>query len=341
MNKYGYWIGFGLSLIFLGFFFRQIDLVSVWKAFKNVEYLYTIPFVLVHLLTIWIRAKRWRYLLAPIKQIKIAPLFHATAIGFMANNILPARIGEFIRAYVLGSKEKISKTASFATIVVERLFDGFALLSIFFFVILFMPFPPDRSLYFTQHQIRMAGFISFFLYAMVLGMFLALRFHSEKADRLIGFFLGFLPQRFSNKVLKKIESFVSGLEILQRANDILMVAGYSIGLWVVTGFSYYFFFLAFHLDLPVIAAFFLLVVLIFGVSVPSAPGYIGTFHWACAAGMIFLGVESNLAKSFALLVWFAGFVPIVLLGLFSLWVEGMSLGQLKKTDPETEIAAEA
>jgi uncharacterized protein (TIRG00374 family) len=341
MNKYGYWIGFGLSLIFLGFFFKKIDLMSVWNAFKSVDYLYTLPFMFISISTIWIRAKRWRSLLAPIKQIKIAPLFHATAIGFMANNILPARIGELIRAYVLGTKEKISKTASFATIVVERLFDGFALLLIFFLVILFMPFPPDRSQIFTQHHIKMAGIFSFIGYLFVLGLFLALRFHNKKANRLIGFFLGFLPQRFSKPFLKLIESFVSGLEILQRAKDILVVAGYSIGLWVVTGFSYYFLFLAFHFELPILAAFFLLIVLIFGVAVPSAPGYIGTFHWACAAGMIFLGVEANLAKSFALLVWFVGFIPIILLGLFSLWIEGMSLGQLKRTDPETEIEADS
>jgi uncharacterized protein (TIRG00374 family) len=224
---------------------------------------------------------------------------------------------------------------------VERLFDGFAVLLIFFLVILFMPFPPDRSQVFSQHHIKMVGIFSFFLYLFVLGMFLALRFHNEKANRLIGLFLGFLPQKFSEPVLKKIESFVSGLQILQRTNDIFVVIGYSIGLWVVTGFSYYFLFLAFHLDLPVIAAYFLLVVLIFGVAVPSAPGYIGTFHWACAAGMIFLGVEANLAKSFALLVWFVGFIPTVFLGLFSLWIEGMSLGQLKKTDPEKEIAVES
>jgi hypothetical protein len=73
------------------------------------------------------------------------------------------------------------------------------------------------------------------------------------------------------------------------------------------------------------------------VAIPSAPGFIGTFHWACAAAMIFLGVEANQAKSFALLVWFMAFVPVTSLGLFSLWIQGLSLGQLKKKDPEEEI----
>jgi len=335
MNKYGYWIGLVLSLIFLIIFLRKIDLASVWNIFQSVEYLYIIPLIFIHLSTIWIRAIRWQYLLAPIKDVKLGPLFNATAIGFMANNILPARVGEFIRAYVLGSKEKISKTASFATIVIERLFDAFTVLLIFLLVILFMPFPPDRSPTFTQHHIKMAGFLSFFLYLIVLGALLSLRFHNEKAKRLIGFFLKHLPQKLSDKILIKIESFVRGLEILQRAKDILVITGYSFVIWLVLSISYYFLFFAFHLDLPILAGFFLLVVLVFGVSIPSAPGYIGTFHWACAAGLIFLGIEANLAKSFALLLWFVSFVPIIFLGLFSLWLEGMSLGQLKKTDPES------
>ena len=162
MNKYGYWFGFVLSLFFLVIFFRKIDLVTIWNSFLSVEYLYVIPLVVFNIFSFWVRAKRWQYLLAPIKKIKISPLFHATAIGFLANNILPARIGELVRAYVLGSKEKISKTSSFATIVVERLFDGFTILLLFLVVILFLPFPPDRSRVFTQHHIKMAGFLSFF-----------------------------------------------------------------------------------------------------------------------------------------------------------------------------------
>jgi uncharacterized protein (TIRG00374 family) len=267
-------------------------------------------------------------------MIQTGPLFHATAIGFMANNILPARVGEFIRAYVLGSKERISKTASFATIVVERLFDGFVILFLFLLVILFLPFPPDRSQMISQQQIKTAGLVTFFLYLTVLGIFLALRFHNEKAGRFIGLFLKPLPSGLSSRIKTKIDSFVCGLEILQRARDILVVAGYSLFLWIVTALSYYFLFLAFHLDLPVLAAFFLLVVLVFGVSIPSAPGYIGTFHWACAAALIMMGSEANLAKSFALLLWFVGFIPITFLGLFSLWMEGMSFGQLKEGEKE-------
>lgn len=334
MNKYGYGIGFLLSLFFLVLFLRKIDLVSVWNIFRSVEYYYLLPFIIINLFSFWVRAKRWEYLLAPIKKIKTSPLFYATAIGFMANNILPARIGELVRAYVLGSRENISKSTSFATIVVERLFDGFTILLIFVAVILLMPFPPDQSRVFTRHHIKMAGFLSFFVYLIILGLLLGLRYHNKKVNRLILFFLKWLPQGLSQKISKTIESFVQGLEILQRTKDIWVVIGYSCFLWVVISLSYYLMFMAFHLDLPLMAAFFLLVVLAFGVSIPSAPGYIGTFHWACAAALIFLGIEANLAKSFSLLVWFVGFIPTVLLGLFALGKEGMSIKQLTETEKE-------
>jgi uncharacterized protein (TIRG00374 family) len=334
MKKYGYWIGLLLSLFFLILFFRKIDLVGIWNIFQSVEYLYLLPVVIINLFSVWVRAKRWEYLLAPIKRIKIGPLFYATAIGLMANNILPARVGEFVRAYVLGNKEKISKTASFATIVVERLFDGFTILLIFLVVIILMPFPPDQSRVFTRHHIKMVGFLSFFVYLIVLGLLLALRYHNEKANRLIGFFLKRLPQGLAQKISKTIDSFVLGLEILQKTRDIWIIIGYSCFLWVVISLSFYLLFMAFHLDLPLLAAFFLLVVLAFGVSIPSAPGFIGTFHWACAAALIFLGIEVNLAKSFSLLLWFVGFIPSVLLGLFSLGKEGMSIKQLQETEKE-------
>lgn len=334
MKKYGYWIGLLLSLFFLILFFRKIDLVSIWNIFQSVEYLYLLPLIFINLFSVWVRAKRWEYLLAPIKRIKIRPLFYATAIGLMANNILPARVGEFVRAYVLGNKEKISKTASFATIVVERLFDGFTILLIFLVVIILMPFPPDQSRVFTRHHIKMVGFLSFFVYLIVLGLLLALRYHNEKANRLIGFFLKRLPQGLAQKIKKTIDSFVLGLEILQKTRDIWIIIGYSCFLWVVISLSFYLLFMAFHLDLPLLAAFFLLVVLAFGVSIPSAPGFIGTFHWACAAALVFLGIEVNLAKSFSLLLWFVGFIPSVLLGLFSLGKEGMSMKQLQETEKE-------
>lgn len=330
MGKRSYWIGLVLSLFFLFLFFRKIDLREVWEIFKSVEYAYTLPVMAINLLAIWVRAKRWGYLLAPIKKVPMGELYNATAIGFMANNIFPARVGEFVRAIVLGHRAKISKTASFATIVVERIFDGFTVLTLFLLVIFFMVFPPEHSGLFSQRTLKSAATLSLVFYTLVLVILLLLRFKDRRTYRIISFFLEKFPEKLSHKITKRIDSFVSGLGVLKQWKDLLSIIVYSFFLWLMMAFSVYLLFLGFHFPLSLWTAIFLEVVLVFGVSLPSAPGYIGTFHWICAAGLMFLGVEGNQAKGFAVVLWFVSFIPVTVLGLLLLWKEGLSLNLLKK-----------
>jgi uncharacterized protein (TIRG00374 family) len=250
----------------------------------------------------------------------------------MANNIFPARVGEVVRAVVLGHRAKISKTASFATIIVERLFDGFTVLFLLLIVICFMPFPPEGTSIISQGAIKKAGLLSFVFYVLVLSVLLLLHFHNSKANQVISFFLRKLPEKISAKITKQIDSFISGLDVLKEFNDILIIILYSFFLWLTISFSTYLLFVGFHFRLSLLAAVFLEVVLVFGVAIPSAPGYIGTFHWICAAGLIFLGVEANQAKSFAMVLWLAWFIPVTGLGLVLLWKEGFSLHLLKKPE---------
>jgi glycosyltransferase 2 family protein len=333
MGKRSYWIGLFLSLFFLFLFLRNINLKEVWENFKRVDYIYTIPLMLLNIFSIGIRAKRWGYLLKPIKEIKMTELFKATAIGFMANNIFPARVGEFVRAIHLGHKAKISKTASFATIVVERVFDGFTVLSLLLAVSFFMTFPASHASVVTQRTIQSAGLLSFGFYTLALSVLLLLRFQNRWAFRVLDFLLQRLPHKLSLKINSKIDSFVSGLAVLKKGRDILIVGLYSFFLWLMLSFSLYLLFFGFHIPLSLWSAVFLEVVLVFAVTLPSAPGFIGTFHWACAAGLMYLGVDRSVANGFAVVLWLTGFVPITALGLLLLWQEGMSL-RLLETEEE-------
>jgi glycosyltransferase 2 family protein len=334
MGKRSYWIGLGLSLIFLFLFIRNIDLKSLWENFKRVEYVYTIPLMLMNIFSIWIRAKRWGYLLKPIKVIRMNELFNATSIGFMANNIFPARVGEFVRAIHLGHKANISKTASFATVVVERIFDGFTVLTLLLAVTFFMTFPINPTSVITQKTIQSAGLLSFGFYTLALVVLLLLRFQNPWAFRVLAFLLRRLPPKFSQKINSKIGSFVSGLEVLKNGRDILIITFYSFFLWLMLSFSIYLLFFGFHISLSPWAAVFIEVVLVFVVTLPSAPGFIGTFHWACAAGLIYLGVDRSAANGFAVVLWLTGFVPITVMGLLLLWHEGMSLRLLEREEKE-------
>jgi glycosyltransferase 2 family protein len=337
MKRHTYWIGFALSLFFLFLFLRKMDLANIWEVFKGVDYLYTVPLMAINFGTLWIRARRWAYLLKPIKQVSTGPLFKATAIGFMANNLLPARIGEFVRAFLLGSRERISKTASLATIVVERLFDGFAILFLFFLILLFMPFPPAKpGQVITVEMIKVVGIGSFLFYCFVLGALLLLRFENRTAKKAITFLFDCLPGGFSRSAQEKLNSFVNGLEVLKKDKDILIILGYSLALWTILSLSIYLLYQGFQLKLSLLSAFFVETVLVFGVSIPSAPGFIGTYHWACAAALIFLGVEVNLAKGYAVVHWVANFLPMTGTGLFLLWKEGLSLRALSSEEDKGE-----
>ena len=329
MTKKKYWFSFAVSILFAYLFFRNVNFREIWIAFQSVDYIYTIPIMLVNIAALLIRAIRWRYLLSPIKRIGLSELFKVTAIGFMANNILPARIGELVRAFILGDREKISKTASLATLVVERLFDGFSILFLFFMVLLLMPLPETASLILTPNRIKAIGFFSFLFYSLVLVVLILLRFHNHRLNRVIGFILKPFPVRISARILEIIDSFVIGLDILRQKKDILIIKGYSLLLWIVSSLCVYLLFFGFGLHFTLLQAIFVEIVLIFGVSIPSAPGYIGTFHWACAAALAFLGVEPNLAKTFSIILWLSYFIPITLLGIILLWQEGLSLRSIQ------------
>ena len=130
-------LGGVFSALFLFLAFRAVHPADLAAAFRHVDYLYTIPAMLLIFASLWMRAFRWRYLLSPVKLIGIRSLFYAVGVGSMVNIVFPARLGEVVRAHAIGTKEQISRSASFATIVVERVFDGFALLFFLMVPVLF------------------------------------------------------------------------------------------------------------------------------------------------------------------------------------------------------------
>ena len=174
-KRYKFWLGILISGLFFFLFIKGIDLGSVWKATRESNYFYVFLAIVINVITFLIRAKRWEYLLDPIKRVKFHSLFSAVCIGFMGNSLLPARAGEFIRAYVIGKREEISKTGSFATIVTERLFDGLTLLIMLIIVVSIFPFPKESyGSYITLGFLRWAIGITSFFYGIVISTLILL-----------------------------------------------------------------------------------------------------------------------------------------------------------------------
>lgn len=320
-------IGILVSLVFLYLAFRKVDYAELWTALKGANYWFIIPNVILGIFTMWMRAFRWKYMVNPIKKVGLGRLFSSVMIGFMANNVLPARLGEFVRAYSLGTKENISKSASFATIVVERLFDGFSILFILWATLFLFPFPEWVK----------RGSNLFLL--MNLGLLAFLIFLEIKTDSTLKFFqsmLRFLPGKLRTKAEEILLKFISGLKVFRDASSLIWILSWSILIWIVTGISNYFIFLAFGLHPPIQASFILLVIVCLGVMLPASPGFVGTFQFFSIVALARFGYDKNIALPFSIVLHACQYIPITLLGLYYLKREHLSLKTLEKESLESE-----
>src|SRR5512138_1157186 len=132
MKKWQFWLGVLISIVFIWLALRGLRLEQFWGAVKQANYIWLLPGIAVYFVGVWVRAWRWHYLLGPIKKIPTQTMFPITTIGYMGNNIYPARAGEVLRAVILKRREGVSVSASLATIVVERIFDGVVMLGFVF-----------------------------------------------------------------------------------------------------------------------------------------------------------------------------------------------------------------
>ncbi|MBI5956566.1 MAG: flippase-like domain-containing protein [Chloroflexi bacterium] len=320
-RKWRFWLGLVVSLAFLYLAFRQVDLASTWGAIQGANYLFLLPAVVVYFVGVWVRAVRWRYLLRPIKETSPSRLFPVVVIGYMANDILPARMGELVRAYVLGEKERVSKTAILATIVVERVFDGLVMLAFMVTISAFIPLEP-----WLQQITRLAA-------ALFLG-FLAVSFVVASSRRLtvslFGMFTRYLPGTLGQRAKGLFASFLEGFAVLQSPGGVAAVFSTSLLAWLCEGSMYYLLMFSFPFVQPFYVFLLTTAVANLGTMVPSSPGYVGTFDLPAIAVLTLFGVEKSLAASYTLVLHAALLLPVTLLGFYYLWREGITLGQVSR-----------
>jgi uncharacterized protein (TIRG00374 family) len=314
--------------IFIGTFFmflaiRKVELSQMWHAFKDANYWYLLPTIPIVFLSHFLRALRWRYLLDPIRRVDVGSLFSSLIIGYMANTVMPAHLGEILRAYVLGKKRSISASATFATIVMERLIDVFTLLVLMVLAIFIYPFPT---------WVRNSGYIMF---AGTIGLFLSLillKKLSSPMQAVLAFALRPFPRRLQKKIEDALEKFISGIVPLKRFSDYVTVSLFSVLIWACYGLVFYFSLHAFDFvqtfHLPWSASLILLVVTTIGVVIPSSPGYVGTYHYLCQISLGMFGVAAGPALSYAALVHGINFLPVFVVGLVFAYYEGVAISNL-------------
>jgi len=322
-----------LSAVFLYFFLRSVDWAQVVRYLAGVNiFCFALLIILVplHLAT---RALRWDFLLRHEKRgVRFAHTFAANAIGFTVSNIFPGRLGELVKPLYLAKKEGMRKGFVVGTVVVERIFDIFAMCFLLGVFLLAQP------LYLSRFQVapesyarlRFWGMIGVVFASALLVICLALFLFRTKTLRIASFVMKPLPDRFAGRVLDLAQEFIEGLKIFHSAGTFLAFAGMSLVVWLGIVFYYWILFFAFHISLP----FFVLVPYVFltmvGASIPT-PGMVGGFDYFSKLAMTSLyPIDANLAVGMTIVVHAVQVVVTCLIGYVILGKEGLSLIQLKK-----------
>lgn len=280
--------------------------------------------------TFLIRTWRWQLMLRDPSgaRLPFGALWRAVAVGFMANNLLPARAGEVARAWIAGRETPVRVTTALASIAVERALDGLAVTGLLAVALAAPSFPADARVGGVSLA-RIASTLAI-VFAAILALALIVVIRPAPwlaALRRASHAL--LPERFAGKVVAIAEGLIAGFDVLRAPGRLPGVVLLSIALWVVSAASFWLCFRAFHLDVPPEAAFLLQGLIAIGVAIPAAPGFFGVFEAVATAALGFYGVPKDHAVSYAVVYHITTFVPITLLGLLALSRMRVGLRELR------------
>jgi uncharacterized protein (TIRG00374 family) len=329
-------LGVGLSVALLWFTLRGVDLHEVWQVLRTSNAAWWALCVVSATAIFPLRARRWQALLVPVSpggaRIPVTPLWHATAIGMMVNNVFPARAGEFARAFALSrSRPEVRFTAAFASLVVDRLFDGTVVILLLLAATLDPRFPADATV-FGWTAGRIAATAALFLLA-VLAVLAGLVLFPRRVIALCEWTLGHVSASVAAKASGVLEAFASGLGALRSPALMLEITWWTLLHWLLNGVAFWCGFMALGIDAPFTAALFIQGLIAIGVALPSSPGFFGPFELAGKAGLALYGVPAAQAVSWALGFHILSFIPITVLGAWYFTRMHLHVSDLKGAAP--------
>ncbi len=324
-----------LSLVFLAFFIYRSrgDLGEIPDAFAHANYWWVAASIPVYFAGAWFRAWRWKYLMRPLGELRVTALYPIVIIGFMANNLVPARAGEFVRAYVVGEREKVSKMAALGTIAVDRVFDGITLLPFLLVV---------GAISGVNSELRTIAIWMTAIFGLGLIVLVVLALSEELSRRFIGLVLRFVPARLKPNVRTLAESFLTGLHSFRSPVDMFLASATSVASWLLEATMYYMVGLAFGLHLGFDIYLLICAGANLAIAVIATQGGVGPFEFVAQQTAIHFGVASGLASAYAVALHALVLLPVIAVGLYALWAINLSLGQVlsgRGATPATEGAS--
>ncbi len=331
--------GLAISVLLVWWTLHDVSLSELWEHISGVRIVLFLLAVGVATLTFPLRTVRWQYLLRlEGETLPFVPLWHATAIGFMATNLLPARAGEFARAYAARRLTGAPFSTAFASIAVERMVDGITLVILLVVGTWAGGFGVDTTIgAVTLGQIARTASVTFFGILVIAIVVVQRPERALAMTRTVAQAL--LPHRWGDRTIHFVQGLLSGLEALRSPKRLLAVLFWSLVVWLTAAASLWIAFLAFSIDVPWSAAIMLQSLLAFGVAVQFSPGFFGQWEVVCRYALALYGVPAGPAVSYAFGFHLGGFIPITLLGMWSLSRAHLHLTDLK--DTTTEVRDEA
>lgn len=308
---------------------RKMELPKVWDALQTAKYWWLLPGVAVYMVGLWVRSWRWHYLLRPLKAISTLKMFPIVTIGYMGNNIWPARAGEILRAVVLKRREGVPVSASLATVIVERVYDGVVMLAFIFLNLPEVARLTGDSGFLGKINIRSLALWGSGAFIGALVVFLLAAMFPAVTGRLVDRAAGkFIPLRYRQKTLDLAHRFLSGLESLRSPQEALMIFVTSVIIWLLETAKYWFVMHAFPFQVSFFTLLLMNGIVNLTTTLPSAPGYIGTFDGPGIMLLVAYGVPGEVAAAYTLVLHAALWFPVTALGAYFFRHEGLSWGQV-------------
>jgi uncharacterized protein (TIRG00374 family) len=324
-----------VAAVLLGLFLRNVDLWHALGEIGRARPSWLALSLATMFVNLTIRARRWQYLLEPLGPTSFASAFQATAVGFAASTVLPARAGELIRPYFLARRDHISATGAFATIILERLLDVVTVLALLASYVFFFgrDLGAAKPVVFTAMKWAGATAGAGALAALVVLFIVA--GDPARLGRTFARLAAVVPSTFAGLIARIAEKFATGLGVIRRPDRLLVALAWSFPLWLSIGLGIWAVAMAFRFAVPFTGSFLLMALLVIGVAVPT-PGAIGGFHEAFRVGAtMFYGAPDDAAVGAAIVLHAFSIGPSLVLGLFFAAQAGLSMAGMRRLADQT------
>lgn len=317
-----------LAIALVGWFLRGANLGDVWMHVRTARMDLLLLGLVFMIATLYARSIRWYYLLAPIGRARFRTIFRAGVIGFAALAVLPARVGDLLRPYLVARQEGLPVVATLATIVMERVLDLVAVLAL---MAIYVWGFADTMRWSPQllTPIEVSAAVGGAAAAVLLAMTWVLASHPERIGQFVHAAAWLLPRPIARRLGELASTFSTGFAVARSPRGLLLSFVWSFPLWLAIAGETWAVTRAFDIDMPFTGTFLLQAMLVVGVAVPT-PGGVGSYHQAYRLGVTtFFGAPNDQAVAAAIVVHFVAYGPIVLLGLLFMVQDGLSLSRLQ------------